>query len=76
MFETFSYLPPLSDDQIAKQVDYIVNNGWTPTLEFSDPALAYVSNEYTVRMGPVTCVSTLLSRIDSIVYISSLGHVL
>ena len=26
-FETFSYLPPLSDDEIAKQVDYIVNNG-------------------------------------------------
>ncbi len=26
-FETFSYLPPLGDDEIAKQVDYIVNNG-------------------------------------------------
>lgn len=26
-FETFSFLPPLSDDEIAKQVDYIVNNG-------------------------------------------------
>jgi ribulose-bisphosphate carboxylase small chain len=55
MFETFSYLPPLTDDQIAKQVDYIVNNGWTPCLEFSEPELAYTSNEYTVRMGPVTC---------------------
>jgi hypothetical protein len=31
-FETFSYLPPLTNDQIAKQVDYIVNNGWTPCL--------------------------------------------
>ncbi len=27
MFETFSYLPPLSDEQIAAQVDYIVANG-------------------------------------------------
>ena len=27
MFETFSYLPPLSDEAIAKQVDYIVANG-------------------------------------------------
>ena len=61
MFETFSYLPPLTDDQIAKQVDYIVNNGWTPCLEFSEADLAYTSNEYTVRMGPVTCVSTLSS---------------
>jgi hypothetical protein len=58
MFETFSYLPPLSDDQIARQVDYIVNNGWTPCLEFSEPELAYTSNENCVRMGPVTCVST------------------
>ena len=26
-FETFSYLPPLTTDQIARQVDYIVYNG-------------------------------------------------
>lgn len=25
-FETFSFLPPLTDDQIAKQVDYMVAN--------------------------------------------------
>lgn len=55
MFETFSYLPPLSDDQIARQVDYIVNNGWTPCLEFSQPDLAYVSNDNCVRMGDVSC---------------------
>ena len=59
MFETFSYLPPLSDDQIARQVDYIVNNGWTPCLEFSEPELAYVSSASCNRMGAVTSVSTL-----------------
>ena len=32
MFETFSYLPPLSDREISKQVDYIVNNGWSECL--------------------------------------------
>jgi hypothetical protein len=26
MFETFSFLPPLSDREIAKQVDYMINN--------------------------------------------------
>jgi ribulose-bisphosphate carboxylase small chain len=57
MFETFSYLPPLSDDQIARQVDYIVNNGWTPCLEFSEPELAYVGSQSAIRMGPVTSVS-------------------
>ena len=49
-FETFSYLPPQSDADIAKQVDYITRNGWVPALEFADPEHAYVSNENTVRM--------------------------
>lgn len=56
MFETFSYLPPLDDTQISKQVDYIVNNGWTPCLEFADTSLAYMSNENTIRMG--NCAGT------------------
>jgi ribulose-bisphosphate carboxylase small chain len=58
MFETFSYLPPLSDDQIARQVDYIVNNSWTPCLEFSEAEHAYVQSTSTGRMGNVSSVST------------------
>jgi ribulose-bisphosphate carboxylase small chain len=50
-FETFSYLPPLSDEEISKQVDYIVNNGWTPTLEFEAAESAYVASHSTVRFG-------------------------
>lgn len=41
-FETFSFLPPLDDDAIAKQVEYIIKNGWTPCLEFAEAADAYV----------------------------------
>merc|ERR1712100_58610 len=41
MFETFSFLPPLSDADLTKQVQYLLNNGWTPCLEFEDPAHAY-----------------------------------
>ncbi|KAH7429473.1 hypothetical protein KP509_09G051900 [Ceratopteris richardii] len=33
-YETLSYLPPLTDEQIAKQVDYIIRNGWNPCVEF------------------------------------------
>lgn len=29
MFETFSFLPPLTDGEISRQVDYIVRNGWS-----------------------------------------------
>ncbi|KAL5977755.1 hypothetical protein ACLOJK_036763 [Asimina triloba] len=35
-FETLSYLPPLSDDSIAKEIDYIIANGWIPCLEFDE----------------------------------------
>ena len=41
MFETFSFLPPLSDAEISKQVQYLLNNGWTPCIEFEDEAHAY-----------------------------------
>jgi ribulose-bisphosphate carboxylase small chain len=51
MFETFSFLPPLSNEDITKQVDYIVRNGWTPCLEFANPELAYVSNENCTRFN-------------------------
>jgi ribulose-bisphosphate carboxylase small chain len=33
-FETFSYLPALTDDQIAKQVDYMIQQKLIPCLEF------------------------------------------
>ncbi len=42
MFETLSFLPPLDDEAIAKQVEYIIKNNWTPCLEFSEPEFAYV----------------------------------
>ena len=34
-YECLSYLPPLSDDEISRQIDYLVNNGWAPCIEFA-----------------------------------------
>ncbi|GAA0141230.1 hypothetical protein LIER_02422 [Lithospermum erythrorhizon] len=34
-FETLSYLPPLTTEQLAKEVDYLLRSGWIPCLEFS-----------------------------------------
>jgi len=50
-FETFSFLPPLSDAEVAKQVDYITRNGWVPGLEFADAEHAYVSSENCIRIA-------------------------
>ena len=36
-FETFSYLPAMSTDEIRKQVEYIVKRGWNPAIEHTEP---------------------------------------
>ncbi|CAN5189093.1 MAG: ribulose bisphosphate carboxylase small subunit [Euzebyales bacterium] len=33
---TFSYLDDLTDEQIAAQVQYGIDNGWAPQVEFTD----------------------------------------
>lgn len=35
-YETLSYLPPLSDIQISKQLQYIIDSGYIPAVEFSE----------------------------------------
>ncbi|MGL8737913.1 ribulose bisphosphate carboxylase small subunit [Salmonella sp. NW1009] len=40
-FETLSYLPPLSPEGLLKEIDYLLNNGWVPCLEFDEDG--YVS---------------------------------
>ncbi|WP_029354045.1 ribulose bisphosphate carboxylase small subunit [Bosea sp. 117] len=32
----FSFLPDLTDEQIAKQIQYCINNGWAVNIEFTD----------------------------------------
>ncbi|WP_368854820.1 ribulose bisphosphate carboxylase small subunit, partial [Methylosinus sp. Ce-a6] len=34
-----SYLPPLTPEQILKQVDYLLKNKWVPCIEFDEDAL-------------------------------------
>jgi ribulose-bisphosphate carboxylase small chain len=33
---TFSYLPDLTDEEITKQVEYCLRNGWPLSVEFTD----------------------------------------
>mmetsp|Transcript_39020 Transcript_39020/g.54206 ORF Transcript_39020/g.54206 Transcript_39020/m.54206 type:complete len:175 (-) Transcript_39020:113-637(-) len=46
-FETLSFLPPLSQQEIAQQIQYIVRSGWTPALEFAAPDAALTVNHGT-----------------------------
>jgi ribulose-bisphosphate carboxylase small chain len=36
-FETFSYLPEMTAEQIRRQVEYIVAQGWNPGIEHIEP---------------------------------------
>ncbi|GAB4299332.1 MAG: ribulose bisphosphate carboxylase small subunit [Oscillatoriaceae cyanobacterium] len=35
-YETLSYLPPLTDQQIVKQIQYMISQGYIPAIEFSE----------------------------------------
>ncbi len=36
-FETFSYLPTMTEDEIRQQIQYIVDQGWNPGIEHTEP---------------------------------------
>lgn len=40
-YETFSYLPMLSSDQVRKQIQYIVSQGWNPAVEHVEPERSF-----------------------------------
>ncbi|EGJ08745.1 ribulose bisphosphate carboxylase small subunit [Rubrivivax benzoatilyticus] len=47
---TFSYLPPMSPQQIRKQIDWIVQNGWNPAIEHVEPQHAMHSYWYMWKL--------------------------
>ncbi len=36
-FETFSYLPEMTEEEIRNQVAYVIEQGWTPGIEHTEP---------------------------------------
>jgi len=40
-FETFSYLPAMTDAEIRKQVEFLVSKGWNPAIEHTEPENAF-----------------------------------
>ncbi len=39
--ETFSFLPKFSQDDVYKQIAYILAQGWTPAIEHEHPSQAF-----------------------------------
>ena len=66
-FETFSYLPDMTDEQIRRQVEYIVSKGWNPAVEHTEPQNA-ASNYWYMWKLPMfgeTDVDRILAEVES-----------
>lgn len=66
-YETFSYLPPLSAESTRAQVQYIVDQGWNPGIEHTEPEHA-TSNYWYMWKLPLfgeTDVDVILAEIEA-----------
>ncbi len=65
-FETFSYLPQLTADELRKQLDYIVAKGWNPAIEHTEPDNASGNYWYMWKlpMFGETDVDNILTEVD------------
>jgi len=66
-YETFSYLPPLTAEEINVQVAYILAQGWTPSIEHEHPskAAAYYWPMWKLPMFGVTDVREVLEEVEA-----------
>ncbi|MFO1418664.1 MAG: ribulose bisphosphate carboxylase small subunit [Methylotetracoccus sp.] len=66
-FETFSYLPSMSPDDIRKQVAYIVGKGWNPAIEHTEPENAFDHYWYMWKlpMFGETDIDTILCEAEA-----------
>jgi len=49
-FGTFSYLPPMSAEQIREQVVHLIKRGWAPAIEHTEPQHAGGSYWYMWKL--------------------------
>jgi ribulose-bisphosphate carboxylase small chain len=66
-FETFSYLPPMSAEDIRTQVEYIVSKGWNPAVEHTEPenAAGYYWYMWKLPMFGETSVDRILAEAEA-----------
>jgi len=49
-FETFSYLPEMTEEQAKKQIQYIIDQGWDPAIEHCEPAFSRLHYWYMWKL--------------------------
>ena len=66
-YETFSYLPQMTDEQIRRQIQYLIDQGWNPAIEHSEPENAFGSYWYMWKlpMFGEQSVDTVLAEVEA-----------
>ena len=66
-YETFSYLPPMSADQIRAQIQYIVAQGWNPSVEHVEHgrSFAYYWYMWKLPMFGERNVDAILAELEA-----------
>jgi len=76
-YETFSYLPKLSEESTRAQIQYIVDKGWNPGIEHTEPENA-ISNYWYMWKLPLfgeTDVDAILAEVDACLKAHPNNHV-
>jgi len=65
-YETFSYLPPLTDAQIARQIQYVIEQGYFPCIEFNEDSNAetYYWTMWKLPLFNVTSPQEVLNEVQ------------
>jgi len=67
-YETFSYLPPMSADQVQRQIAYCISQGWNPSVEHTEKGTAATSNYWYMWKLPFfgeQSVAAVLAEIEA-----------
>jgi ribulose-bisphosphate carboxylase small chain len=61
--ETFSFLPPLSADDIRRQIEHILNQGWLPIVEYSTEPSEFLWSWWKLPMLEAT-TNDVIAELD------------
>ena len=48
--ETFSYLPPMTQDRLPKNIAYLISQNWNPAIEHTEPEKSMSSFWYLWKL--------------------------
>ena len=66
-YETFSYLPLMTAEQVRKQVAYMLKNGWNPAIEHveTNRSVNYFWYMWKLPLFGETDINKVLAEIDA-----------